>query len=193
MSNQPYIGPSSTVPLPSNFTLTQFIQTVFVGISELPGPMVRPAWQVEPPKQPDLPVDWMAIGIANLSPDTYGYVGVTAGGSTISQRQEILEIQCSIYGPNALDTYGLIRDGFQIPQNLQALTSANMGYKEMNPGRRVPELVNERWINKIVTSVFIARQIQRTYPILTLVSASGIIYVPDISADYLLDWETPPA
>lgn len=154
--------------------------------------MVRPTWQVEPPKQPDLSVDWMSVGIATISPDTYSFTQPDSSGAYQSQRQETVEIQCSIYGPNAFETYGLLRDGFQIPPNLAALATANMGFTEITEGRHVPDLVNERYIDRIVTTVLLRREIQRTYPVLTILSASGIIYVPDINADYLLAWKAQP-
>lgn len=186
----PYLQPTSTLPIPGGLTLTQFIQTVFVGISALPGTLVRPKWQPEPPKQPDIYANWMAIGIDVASPDANAYVWPNQAGSTQSQRHETLEVGCAIYGPDALETYGLIRDGFQIPQNLEGLRSANMGFVEISPARKIPELINERFINRVQTSVFLRREIQRIYPVLTLISASGVIHTVIGDEDYLLDWTT---
>ncbi len=186
-----YKLPTFTEPIPGGLTLTQFIQTVMVGISGLPGTLVRPMWQPEPPKQPDLSVNWMAMGISVAVPDANSYVDVNSDGATVSQRHETLEVQCSIYGPAALETYGLIRDGFQIQPNLDGLRSANMGFVEVGPARRVPDLVNERFIDRVQTSVFLRREIQRIYPILTLVSAHGVIHTVLGNEEYLLDWVTP--
>ncbi len=185
-----YILPISTEPLPLGLTLTQFIQTVVVGISGLPGPLVRPMWQPEPPKQPDLSTNWMAIGIAVAAPDANSYVDVNSDGATISQRHETLEVACSIYGPDGLEIAGLLRDGFQIPTNLEALRTANMGFVEVSPARHVPDLVNERFINRVVMSIFLRREIQRVYPILTLVSASGRKHTVVGDEEYLLNWST---
>jgi hypothetical protein len=183
-----YQQPASTVPFPGGLTFTQFVQTVFVGVSGLDGTLVRPAWQQQPPKQPDIDIDWMSIGIAQETPDTYGFIGVDEDDNTQYQRQETVEVQCNIYGPNAIDTYGLIRDGFQIPANLAALGAALMGYTEMSPGLRVPDLINERWFDRIQMSVFFRREIMRVYPILTLVSASGTIHSVVGDEEYLLDF-----
>ncbi len=186
-----YLLPTSTEgPLPRGLTLTQFIQTVVVGISGLPGPMVRPMWQPEPPKQPDLSINWMGMGITIAAPDANSYVWVDANQAGVSQRHEALEVQCSIYGPDALDVYGLLRDGFQIPQNRDALFHANMGFTEISLARHIPDLVNERFINRVQTSFFLRREIQRTYSIPTIVSASGMIHTVIGNEDYLLDWET---
>lgn len=186
-----YIQPSSTQGLPGSLSLEQFIQTVLVGVSNLPGPMVRPSWQVAPPKQPDIMVNWMAFGVLQNSPDANGFVGMDEDDKTIYQRHEGLEVLCSFYGPLAFETAELVRDGFQIQQNLEALRSANMGFVEVSPARRVPDLVNERFINKIVMSVFLRRQVQRIYPILSILSALGTIHTVLGDEEYLQDWETP--
>lgn len=185
-----YLLPSSTQSLPGNLTLVQFIQTVLVGLTGLSGTLVRPSWQVAPPKNPDLTVNWMAFGDLLHSPDANAYVGVDADDNAIMQRHEAIEIPCSFYGPEAMEYASLVRDGFQIQQNLEALRLANMGFVEVNQARRMPDLVNERWINKVVMSVFLRREIIRSYPILTILSAAGTVHTVLGTEEYLFDWET---
>lgn len=186
-----YLLPNSTGPiLPKRLNLVQFLQTVLVGISGITGPMVRPDWQPSPPQQPDIGVDWIAFGIRDANPDTYSFVGVDSYGITHSQRQESLELALSIYGPNALDTYLLLRDGFQIPQNLQEFRAADMGFTEISRAVHVPDLVNERWINRYQASIFLRREILRTYSVPTLLSAHGVIHSVLGNEEYLLDWAT---
>ena len=138
-----YVLPLPGQQLPGNLTQSQFIQTVFAGVSGLPGPLVRPDWQPNPPKQPDGTVDWMGLGIESSTPDANSYVGLDADENFVMQRHEDLEIVCQIYGPNALATARLIRDGFQVPSNIGALRYANMGFVEVKQARRQPDLVNE--------------------------------------------------
>lgn len=190
MSAQGYVLPIRTDQPPRQLNLVQFLQTVLVGVTGLPGTLVRPKWQMNPPKQPDIGVDWVAFNIDQNIPDANGYLGVTNTGAVISQRHEVLEVGCAIYGDKSMETAGLIRDGFQIPQNVNGLRSANMGFVEVGPAHRVPDLVNERWVNRYQMSIFLRREIQRTYPILTLLSAHGTIHSVTGNESYLSEWQT---
>lgn len=192
MPAQPYIQPSSTEAVSGRLTLTEFIQTVLVGISGFNGTLVRPKWQIEPPKNPpSVETNWMAFGIDIGAPDANAWLGNTSDTEMQSQRHETLDVGCSIYGPDALEYYGLLRDGFQIPQNREALTYANMGFVEILPARHIPDLVNERFYNRVETSIILRREIIRTYGVPTLVSASGVIHTPTSGdPDYSLAWDT---
>lgn len=185
-----YILPAQPLPFPGGLNLTQFIQAVLVGISGIDGTLVRPQWQVEPPKSPDILVNWMAFGISVASPNANLYIETDNAGVTRTQRMETLEIASSIYGPDALEIAALITDGFQIPNNLEGLRSAKMGFIEVSPTRRVPDLVNERFVDRIQMSIFLTREIQRVYPILSILSANGTIHTVIGNEEYLLDWST---
>lgn len=132
----------------------------------------------------------MAFGIVNSIPTPYAYVGMDSDGVTQSQRQEDLEIQCSFYGPDAFEYAGLVRDGLQIQQNLEALRAARMGFTSVGNAQHVPDLINERWINRVMMSVFIQREVQRLYAILPILSATGSIHTVLGDEQYLLDWQT---
>lgn len=170
-----YLSPSTTNPLPSGQTFQQFLQTVFVGISGLPDVNVRPRWQKNPPKEPDVDTDWLAFGVTDVDSDTFSYNYRDNAGVNVTQRQEELPLQVALYGPNALDNATLLRDGFQIPQNLEALRAAKMGFGYSSRVSHVPDLVNELWRDRYEITIYLRRQVMRSYPILTFVSASGSI------------------
>lgn len=184
-----YLSPITPSQFPKELNLVQFIQTVLVGISGIDGTLIRPKWQIAPPKNPDLNVNWLAFGISISTPDANAYVGMNNINQTIMQRHDGLEISLTIYGPDALDIALIIRDGFQIQQNLDALRFAKMGFTEVGNPMHIPDLVNERWINRYEMSIFLRREIQRTYPILPLVGAHGTIHTVLGNEQYLLDWK----
>lgn len=171
-----YLTPSSSQPLPGGLTLEQFIQTVIVGISGYPGTLVRPKWQVAPPKQPDIGTDWIAFGLVINNPDANAYSWLDEAGINQLKRQESLDVQCAFYGPNSQENMSIFRDGFQIQQNLEALRLANMGFTGVSGAIRAPDLVNERWIDRYEMTVTLCRQVQRTYAILSFVSVDGIVH-----------------
>lgn len=190
-----YLQPSPQFPtLPGPLTLNQFLQSVLVGISGLPGDMVRPKFQVEPPKQPDIFTNWLAFAPVDNAPDANAFVGSVLDGPdtvNITQRMSKLEVQCGFYGPASLEYADLTRDGFQIPQNLASLTQAGMGFVGSNNAKRVPDLVNERWVDRWEISFFINRQVLRAYPILPFLSVAGRIEtITNGSNLKIVNWKT---
>lgn len=184
-----YLTPTSSDGFPSGLSLTQFIQTFIVGVSGFDGTLVRPKWQVEPLKNPLGNVDWIAFAVAINNPDAYAYVWIDQDENTNLQRQDRLEIQMSFYGPNAQENSSIILDGFQIPQNLEALRMVNMGYLGITPAIRGPDLVNEKWIDRYETSLILTRQVQRVYPILSFASVAGVIHTVIDSAEVNINFE----
>lgn len=183
-----YLLPSTTTPLPGGLTLDEFVQTVLVGISGLTDTLVRPRWQTDPPKMPDVTVDWLAFGLTVFAPNDNAYVDMDTSGNQISQRHQNIRIQCSFYGPNAVDYATIVTDGFQIQQNLEALTLAGMGYVSTGEMITFPELINKRWFNRIEMDVDLRREISRVYPVLSILEASGTIYA-DGSNEFESEWE----
>lgn len=172
-----YLLPAADAPLPGNLTFEQFLQTVLVGVSGLPGDLVRPKWQIQPPAQPDITVDWLAFGLAEDDADTFAYNDTDSAGNNVFQRMEALTLQCTFYGPNSLTFMKLVRDGFQIPQNMEALESADMVFAYTGKATRVPDLVNERWVDRWEMSVVLRREVLRVYPILTFLTGAGTLNV----------------
>lgn len=187
----PYKLPQATTGFPNQYTLTQFIQTVLVGISGLSPDLVRPDWQVAPPKMPELNTNWIAYGIKESTPNANAYTNLDDADQYESQRHQDIKVQCSFYGPQAIELASLVTDGFQIPPNLQELGRWNMGYVSTGTMLHVPDLVNERWVDRIVMEVNLRREVIRRYGIPNLVSASGIVHTVLNNDEYSFGWQTP--
>lgn len=184
-SNIPgYLLPTSTDPLPGGLSLEDFIQSIIVGISGYSGTLVRPKWQESPPKQPSPSTNWIAFGINLLNPDANAYTGLTPGNVDILQRNQAIEVGLSFYGPNAMVNIRAFQDGFQIQQNLEAMRLAQMGFTGFSQAMQVPDLLNERWVQRWETTLVLTGQVQRVYPILSFASAEGTIHTVVSGQEY---------
>ena len=93
---------------------------------------------------PDAGVDWLAFRIATNDPSYDSAIYMDASNNTHLDQAEQLEVQLSVYGPNADDTCRLIRDNLDLDQNRAQLVVANMGLVGVGKAMHIPELINER-------------------------------------------------
>ena len=172
-----YLQPSPVTPPLDGQALNQFLQQWIVGISGLPGNLVRPAPQSEPPDVPDFGTCWAAYRYEEMPGDIYPYVDQQADGSWQLQRHEELHLRISFYddGVNgqAQATMRLFRDGTAVPQNLEILTLNNMAFSSCGAPVPVPSLLKQRWLYRVDLPLVIRRQIIRMYPVLGLESMDG--------------------
>jgi hypothetical protein len=170
--------------------LLRFFQQIIVGITGLSGNLVRPYWQTEPPDVPDEGEAWAAFRIARRPSDTFPFIGRLPyqpdDGNDHLQRHEELHVLVAFYdtGSTGLDNSGgladtyasLLRDGLSVPQNREPLFLAGMGLKTVGEEVQVPVIFKKRWQNRVDFDFVVNRQVDRTYPVNTLVAADGIIY-----------------
>ena len=167
-----YLSPSSS-PLEGQ-ALVDFFQGWLVGITGLSGQNVRPRWQPEPPNIPAATVDWMAFGITGREVQTNAAI-VHFSGYDQLRRHETLTILMTIYGPNADATVSTLREGLQIPQNLEPLQLQAMGLIDVGTAVVTSELVKMQWIYRVDLEIKVRRQLVYTYPILDLLHADGTL------------------
>lgn len=172
-----YLVPTAPSPPLEDAALDAVFQQMIVGLTGLPGSMVRPRWQATVPKQPDPSVNWCAIGITNSEPEANPVIthNPAGNGSDTFLRNEVLTVLASFYGPNASANAAQARDGVFMPQNNDMLTANLMGLVDVGPKRPAPELVNQQWVRRFDFEIRIRRQIVRTYNVLTILSASGTV------------------
>jgi hypothetical protein len=168
--------------------LEDLLQQIVRGMTGLPGDLVRPLWQPEPPPIPSYETDWIALGVVSAdldpgfpfewiepppSPVPVGADGELLG--TFMIQHEIFELKCVFYGPHSDWFDALVRDAFSVGQNRELLFLAGMGLVSVGTGVLVPEYIQSRWWRRIDRSIRIHREIRRLYPILELVAAQGVI------------------
>jgi hypothetical protein len=157
--------------------LEDFLHDVIANVSGMANDKVRPSYQSYPPNTLVANTDWMAFWIQGQDSDTYAVTvhDPAVLGSDELQRHETVDILVSSYGPNASKNLGILRDGLQIPQNREVLNSVGMGLTATGRIIPVPSLVKEKWRRRCDMAMIIRRQIRRTYPVLSLVSANGTL------------------
>jgi hypothetical protein len=184
-----FLTPTSNNDL-NDLALIVFLQQMVVGMTGLPGTVVFPRWQPEPPNIPNYNTSWAAIGSTSRKRDPYSYslhtpgtnaggfgvsgfgtggFGVTNAGSTTVVRNRILEILCSFYGPLAETNSELFAMGLEVGQNRETMQLAGFNLVSgAGDATIVPTLVKERWLYRVDIPFTLRQQQQYTYPVLDL-------------------------
>lgn len=169
--------------LPDSVALRRFFQGLIAGISGLPGNMVRPRWQRNPPPMPEPTVDWCAFAIGEQTPDANGHLAPGDASARLT-RHESMEVFCSFYGPNAEGRAELLRDGFEISQNREPLLLASIGFVNSTGKKHVPELANQQWYDRYDFSLFFNRETGKVYQILPFTGAIGAIITETLTLPF---------
>lgn len=171
-------------PAPSeDIDLDAVFQAVIAGITGLPGNMVRPRWQPNPPKQPEPTVNWCALGVSVQSPERgtpYIQHLPDGEGKDRLRRHEDIVVFCSFYGPNSGKNALLFRDGLYIAQNLEAIGAAGVSFIACGDSRAAPELVNQQWIKRHDIAATFRRQVARDYAVLNIEAADITLISDDL-------------
>jgi hypothetical protein len=167
-----YLIPTS-IDQAEDAALEDLFQPAIVGVTGISGQFVRPRFDLDPAKIPAPSVDWCAFSVTEQTPDDNASIehDGTGVGKDIFKRHLDIEIFASFYGLNGGRNAARMRDGFLIPQNLEALNLANIAFVVAGEIRLVPELVNQKWIRRNDVRLKFRRQIVRDYPILNIDSA----------------------
>lgn len=178
-----YLSPQGAGSFPpEDIDLDKVFQRAVVGVTAMPGDLVRPRWQPVTPKQPDPSVDWCAIGVTvRRVQDGPSIVHSPAGdGSDTLSRHEDIDTAFTFYGPNAQKNAMLLRDGLFLPQNIEALKLDGVSFIDCGDLRAIPELFNQQWIKRYDLGATFRRQVTRTYQVLNIVSADPILVSDEI-------------
>src|SRR5262249_35203430 len=95
----PYLLPDPTPAVLEDDALIAAFQGMVAGITGVPGKLVRPRWQPEPPNQPDFQTNWIAMGISATDSDKFAYVRQIDDEHMEVQRDQWLTLLLSFYGP----------------------------------------------------------------------------------------------
>jgi hypothetical protein len=172
-----FLGPEATPQPIDDDKYDDFLQALVAGVTGMDPTMVRPRWQNEPPNLPDLNSDWVAVGVTETRVDPNPWIGHSdAGeGDDLLQEHEISVVLCTFYGPNAGLYASYLRRGLYVWQNRAVLRANAVGLVETTELARVPEIIQNIWINRIDVNLILRREIRYNYPVRTLLRAQGEI------------------
>lgn len=151
------------------------LQGLIVGVTGLPGQLVRPRWQSEPPTVPERDVSWCAFGVGELLPQNFPEIrhdGAGEGRDQIVSHEDV-PVLVSCYGPRAETLARMLRDGLHIPQNRAALRGHGLAFGHAGGVRYVPELVRGRWLPRADLFLTFRRVTRRDVDVLNVKSMGG--------------------
>lgn len=168
-----YLAPSTAPPYDE--ALEDIFQAAIVGITGLPGRLVRPRWQPDPPNQPAFDVDWCAYGVtlADQQWNAFQHWDPEEGeaGAYVVEGTEVLHVTTSFYGPNYQSLHRRWTDGLQLGQNLDGLAAAKVKFIGCERPVVLPALLKEKWTKRVDVRCVFNRWARRVYPVLLLESA----------------------
>lgn len=150
---------------------TVFHKTI-KGLSGLPGDMVRPRWQPDPPNQPPVAASWVAFGVTSIEPDKNAYLDHTLEGTYV-ERDEQVTVTLSFYGPQAMSLAQRFVDGIELSQNRADLREQGVAVLYAQNPVQVPALLQGTWRKKVDVQLLCARRTRRLYPVNTIESAGA--------------------
>lgn len=157
-----------------------FVQAYIVGVTQLPGSMVRPMAQPEPPAAPPAGTNWCGFICKRAEGDAYGTTvhdpeGNDGQGSDTYMEHETVEIECQFYGNNARSLAKALRTSLRIPQNNEYWRQQEAGYYWCGELVAVPSLVKERYLYRTDLTFAVRRKLTETVPVLNVTSFSGTV------------------
>lgn len=162
-----FIPPSGIVA--SDQDLEDIFHFLVAGITSLPGCLVRPRWQLEPPPMPKIGVDWCAFAVKSTRPDDGPYFEQHAENMD-SVRHEEIELLISFYGHNGQSFANTLRDGLGIPQNINQIKEHKIKYVGCGEIITAPDFLNNQYVHRYDMSATFRRMTQRNYAVKTFKS-----------------------
>jgi hypothetical protein len=160
--------------------LYDFVQAFVVGITGLPGNMVRVSYQSEPPNPPDAGTCWAAVTIGDRDAAMFPPVVHSPGVDTLKGQEE-LKLLCSFFdlgsGGQADFYASLMRDGMQIDENRWVLQLNGWGIGSIGSLVAVPVLLKTRWLYRMDLAILMRREVVRQYTVLDIAVADGTLVV----------------
>jgi hypothetical protein len=180
-----YLVPTTPLPLDDEI-LHRRISNLIAGITGLPGNLVRPRWQPNPPQIPAPETNWVAVGVVTY-PSSHGTPvrrHISDGdGYDVLDDPELIRLLASFYGPNCGAYARLCRHALWVEQNWEQLAPLGLSLSDAGDIAVVGEDLNETWYRRADLPITLAQDLTRTYMILNILRADGVVHAQYASGD----------
>ncbi|QNH50351.1 hypothetical protein HWI77_11555 [Acinetobacter venetianus] len=153
--------------------LEDIFQAFIVGITSLPGLMVRPRFQKDPPPMPAIGADWCAFAVKSIIPDDSPYFD-QKDETMDSIRHEELTLFLSFYGDHGQSIANVLKDGLAIPQNIAQLKAQQIKFISTGEIITAPDFLNNQYVHRYDLTAVFKRKTSRTFAVKSLVDAETI-------------------
>lgn len=151
--------------------LDALAQQLVRGLSGLDGRYVRPRWQPTAPATPAIDVNWAAVAVQTITPDS----GVVVRYREFIRHEE-LEVRVTMYGPEAMRYAQRVKNGVMVPANTAVMQAHGLYYRDATDIVAAPELINDQWLKRYDFALMLRRMIRLDYGTDTIQAANAIIY-----------------
>lgn len=153
--------------------LEDIFQDFIIGITTLPGAMIRPRFQTEPPPMPAVGEDWCAFAVKSIIPDDGPYFD-QKDETMDSIRHEELTLFLSFYGDHGQSFANVLRDGLAIPQNISQLKAQKIKFISIGEIITAPDFLNNQYVHRYDLTAVFKRKTSRTFAVNSFVDAGTI-------------------
>lgn len=164
-------------PAQGPFALEDVLHDLITGVTGLPGELVRPRWQPDPPEVPEPNVNWCAFGIGQFDPSNHPVIihhGEGDGHGEIVDMEE-LQVMVSFYGPLHMVNVRAFRRGIYVKQNRELLRPAGLAFVKAGTIVPLPELVALGWRSRADIPLTFRLETRSFFASLNLLQSGGSI------------------
>ena len=160
---------TNSTPALNDEALDLVFQNFFSSLTGINIAYVLRRWTAEPRTPPDFGSTWIAVGVADIKDDDYPAQTFIDGVGLVVERHEMLEVMASFYGPMAQQAMRAASDSVLIYQNNeQIFATYGIIFHHYDDPVKSPQLMQNRWNNRIDRTFTFRRQIVSTYDVLSL-------------------------
>jgi len=196
-----FLLPTNIQPA-SDFDIDRQLNVFIAGTAGLPGSLVRPRWQPEPPTIPAPSVDWIAFGKTKEEKQPGSpyirHVPIDESDPNDVGQDRLFHIGylhylVSFYGPNCEKIAGIVSDGLDVNQNHEVLDPLGLRLRYTGDQILIPEQVNKVWYRRVDMELMFEHTYVREYAVQNIIEALGEIHTQRPQPDgeiVSVDWDT---